>query len=203
MQRQLILLTLGLAGFWLTSSAACGGDGDNKNTPTVASASSGGPSGSTTSGNGGSGGNGNGGNGGSATSASGGQGGMGEQPVNDCLSTSTQDMTGMASINLTNPLSSPRCITVSQGTSINIDGTSTPGGPLIVGGTFEMGVKSYDKNSPIQPACYDCQTFTACWEPNTPACYAASTWTFSSPGAFPFYDNSAPQANHGVVYVVP
>jgi hypothetical protein len=169
----------------------------------VASASSGGPSGSTGSSTGGEGGASSGNGGGGGTTTGGGQGGMAEQPINGCLSTSTQDMTGMGTVNLNNPLTAPFCITVSQSTTVNIDGGTTLGGPLILGGTFEMGVKTYDKNSPIQPACYDCNAFTACWEPNTPACYQASTWTFNAVGTFPFFDNSSPQANHGVVYVVP
>jgi hypothetical protein len=204
MRNVTLLSALFASGLLIPAMASCDDEGGDQ--LTVASATSTGTGGST----GGSGGMASSSTGGAAASTSstggaGGSGGMAEQPLNGCLSTNTTDMTNMAMVDLTNPLTGPTCITVSQGTQVNIDGTGSQPGPLVVGGIYDTmnDLKNYDSMSPIQPACYNCTTFApACWEPNTAACYDPSSWTFSSVGAFPFYDNTTP-SNHGAIYVVP
>jgi hypothetical protein len=206
--RNVTVLSATLAcGLLFTSMASCGDDGGEALTVAATSTTSG--TGGSDGGSGGTSTATTGGAGGTSTTSTGGiggSGGMPEQPLNGCLSTSTTDMTNQQTVSLTNPLTQPLCITVSVNTMIDVDGTGSQPGPLIVGGTYDatLDQKSYDATSPIQPSCYNCTLYApACWDPNANTCYTGSTWTLSSQGAFPFYDNSNPAANRGVVYVVP
>jgi hypothetical protein len=205
MRNLTVLYATMASGLLVAAMASCGDDSGDQLTVASASASTG--AGGSTGGSGGTS-TATGGTAASTTSTggNGGNGGMAEQPVNGCLSTNTMDMTNQSTVSLTNPLTQPLCITVSQNTVVSVDGTSSQPGPLIVGGSYDAmtDLKTYDSMSPIQPACFDCQVFApACWEPNTNSCYNPSSWTFSAVGAFGFYDNSNPAANRGAVYVVP
>ncbi len=139
--------------------------------------------------------------------SAGGMGGMGgnaEQPIHGCTSTSATDMTGMANVDLGAPLALtwPVCRRVSLNTTITVSGSGTLGDPLIVGGTFDGAIKSYDASSPIQPSC--ATGCTPCqFDPNASGCYTGGSWTFTLAGVYPFYDNSDPGARAGVIYVVP
>ena len=143
-----------------------------------------------------------------SSSGVGGNGGTGgspivETPLNGCVKSMATDMSGMPAISLTNPLTAPYCLIVSEGATVDIDGTGSQGGPLILGGELKVGnVKAYDKSSPIQPSCYNCNSFPSCYDPNSASCYSSSSWTFVIKTAYPFYDNSDPVGRHGTIYVV-
>lgn len=145
---------------------------------------------------------GNGGDGVGGSPTGGGQGGTGgapEEPIHGCLSTSTIDNTGSATVDIGYPIAAgnwPYCLSVSLNTTVTVgnDGSAGVGDMLIVGGSYDGQAKVYDASSPIQPDCLD---------PNNAGCYAGGTWLFGLAGVYPFYDNSDPDARAGVVYVVP
>jgi hypothetical protein len=134
-------------------------------------------------------------------------------------------------VGLTNPLTGPYCVKVKSGVKVNINGTNSLGGPMIVGGVVDDGVKFYDALSPIQPTCAEqfevganptcnngatggCITAATCvkadfakpccFDPNNMGgnCYTAGCWSML-PGVYPFYDNSNATTNYGAVWVVP
>jgi hypothetical protein len=201
-------LVVGIGTMVVVAAVGCGDD-DSGSRLTVASGA--------TVGNGGQGGNGDGGATTSANGGAGGGGGGGEDSIHGCTANAAVDHTGMATLDITHVGNNlpERCIRVSVGTTITVDGTGAAPNYLIVGGTFDGQVKNYDQGSPIQPACYDCDGFApACFNPNCQdsaigkcpggiSCYAAASWTFAAAGVFPFYDNADPETDRGVVYVVP
>jgi hypothetical protein len=221
MRNATVLTTAGLGVFWLSMFGACGSDpaGEEPTVASVGASTTGtGSSSSASSGQGGatgaggmtgSGGMGTGGATTSSTTGSGGAGGSGpiEPVIHGCLSTGagTQDLGGGVgmTVNITNPLTAAYCRMVKVGTDVMVDGTGVQGGPLIVGGTYDGAVKQIDTTSPITPSDVTCPKPGGLPDPNNAACYNAATWSFTTAGTFPFYDNSDPAANRGVFYVVP
>lgn len=124
----------------------------------------------------------------------------------------------------------PECILVDVGDRIVVTGNSQLGQPLYVSGYVgEGGIKLYQSKGPIQPncahaatiggvtsdgtqACVTANTTTSCcWHndgddnycgfgPNVTGCYSGGKWHFTTPGVYPFYNNTTSTA-FGAVFV--
>lgn len=185
MQRNKWLFSVTVISAMALATVACGDDDETD--PTSSSTTS------TASGMGGngSGGMGNGGDatggmgaGGDATGGMGaggdGSGGMGETPIHGCTSTSADDMTGMATVDLNWVMNFSSCIRISSGTTVNWNGNFNSH-PL------DGGVSpTTDDNSPITMA--------------SPQGGMTSV-QFDNAGAFPYFCSIHTGTMTGVVYV--
>ncbi|MSP24083.1 MAG: hypothetical protein EXR75_02740 [Myxococcales bacterium] len=104
----------------------------------------------------------------------------------------------------------PLCLKIASTATISVNGTNATGGPMFLGGLIDGdGVKLYDKQSPIQPACYNPNAATP-FDPNAVACFTGGMWPSQQTnpksvwkvGIYPFYNNSKALLQQGVIYVV-